>query len=115
MAIETAQSAPAAPQAPIAEKAIFTLSEPIKDVLDGAEVDIHGLEMRALDEREQPLLDRHPARSFVLAQHLIAALCDITLDQVYQLQLEDFVMLAEDVIWQANQLSPAAPVDAWTA
>ncbi|WP_374410615.1 hypothetical protein [Novosphingobium colocasiae] len=111
MAIETAHPAPA-PHAQPAEKAIFTLSEPIKDILDGKEVDIHGMEMRALDERERPLLDRYPPHSFVLAQHLIAALCDITLDQVLQLQLEDFVMLAEDAIWQANQLRPAAPAAA---
>lgn len=35
----------------------------------------------------------------------MAALCDLTIEQVCQLDLEDFTMLASDALFQVEQLS----------
>lgn len=96
---------PASSAAP--DQAIFVLSRPLKDTLDGAEIDLHGIGMRALDTPDLPLLDQFRGRPIALAQNVIAALCDITVEQVRQLALEDFTMLASDALFQVEQLSAA--------
>lgn len=100
MASDTAQPA-------VAEQAIFALSTPLKFVVDGVETDIHGLGMRGLDTPDLPLLDQFHGQPVALAQNMVAALCDITLEQVRQLDIDDFTMLASDAIWQIEQASSA--------
>ena len=102
--------APQFPPLPItapAEPALFTLEHPIKATVDGIEVELAGFDMRALAAADLPLLDRHHGQPIALAQNLIAALCDLALDQVRQLHLEDFAMLAGEVMFQVEQLSTA--------
>lgn len=85
-------------------RAIFTLSAPIRVVQDGVEVDLDGFDMRQLDVPDLPLLDQFQGQPIALAQHVVAALCDLTVDQVRQLCLADFTMLASDALWQVTQL-----------
>ena len=100
MASDPAQSAPA-------EQAIFTLSTPLKGIVDGVETDIHGLGMRELAPSDRPLLDRFRGQPVALAQNVIAALCDLPVEQVVKLDFEDFAMLAEDALWQVEVVSVA--------
>lgn len=87
------------------ERAIFTLLKPIKEPFNGSEIDIHGIEMRALDTPDLPLLDRYQGQPIALAQNVLAALCNVTVEQVRQLDLEDFAMLASDALFQVEHLS----------
>lgn len=89
------------------ERALFTFLIPIKVAIDGAEIEIHGVEMRALGAPDLPLLDSFRGEPIALAQNVVAALCDITVDQVRQLHLEDFTMLASDALWQVDQVTVA--------
>ncbi len=100
MATEPAQSAPA-------EQAIFALSTPLKCIVEGVETDIHGLGMRELAPSDRPLLDRFRGQPVALAQNVIATLCELPLEEVVKLDFEDFAMLAEDALFQVEQLSIA--------
>lgn len=72
-------------------------------MLNGSKIDIHGVEMRAIDTPDLPLLDQFQGRVIALTHNVVAALCDIEIDQVRQLALEDFTMLAGEVLWQIEQ------------
>ncbi|WP_454887850.1 hypothetical protein [Sphingomonas oryzagri] len=61
--------------------------------------------MRAIDTPDLPLLDQHHGKPIALAHGIIAALCDLTLEQVEQLAIDDFIMLASDALWQVSRLS----------
>lgn len=88
-----------------AQRAIFTLLKPVKAVVDGDEVELSGIEMRALDTADLPLLDQFHGQPIALAQNIVATLCDLTIDQVQQLDLEDFTMLASDALFEVEQVS----------
>ena len=98
---------PPLPLPSLAEPAVFTLASPIKASFEGMEIELYGFDMRALAQEDCELLDRFRGQPIALAQNLIAALCDLTIDQVRQLGLEDFAMLAGEVIFQVEQLSTA--------
>lgn len=98
---------PAAPSTTPVERALFTLLAPFKHVQDGAEIEIHGVEMRALDVPDLALLDEFQGKPIALIQNVTARLCDISVEQVQQLDLEDFAMLADEVIWQLNEVCDA--------
>ena len=89
------------------ENAAFTLSAPIKIMIDGQAVEIHGFDMRALTKSDLPMLDRFHGQPIALAQNLVATLCDIPLESVSELELEDFTMLAADAFFQVEQVSQA--------
>jgi hypothetical protein len=83
--------------------AIFALSRPLKVCHEGAEIEVDGVGMRAIEAADLPLFDRFHGQPVALAQNVVAALCDLTLDQVRALDLEDFGMLASDALWQVEQ------------
>lgn len=87
------------------ERASFFLLKPIKYVVDGVEIDLSGIEMRALETADLPLLDQFHGQPIALAQNIVAALCDLTVEHVRQLDLEDFTMLASDALFQVEQVS----------
>lgn len=89
------------------EKAIFTFLEPIKMVLNGVETDLHGIDMRALRTLDLALLDRFQGQPIALAENVVAVLCEIPVEQVRRLDLEDFAMLASDALFQVQQVSIA--------
>lgn len=91
-------------RADCSEPAIFTLLKPIKLALKGEDVDVHGVEMRTLVTADLALLDQFQGQPVALAQNVIAALCGITVEQVCQLETEDFTMLASDALWQIEQV-----------
>lgn len=93
------------PSASSPSSAIFELATPLKLIVDGTETDIHGIEMRELVAADLPLLDQFRGQPIALARNVVAALCDLTLDQVRQLDLDDFTMLANDALWQIEQVS----------
>lgn len=103
---------PAAPPVALADigpanpetRSVFTLVAPIRVTRDGVEVELHGFDMRPLGMPDLPLLDQFQGQPIALAQNVVAALCDLTVDQVRQLCLEDFTMLASDALWQVTQL-----------
>ncbi|MCX7283658.1 MAG: hypothetical protein NTX28_06370 [Novosphingobium sp.] len=70
-------------------------------------VEIHGLDMRAFAAPDLPLLDRFHGQPIALAQNLIATLCDVPIECVHDLELEDFTMLAADALFQVEQVSLA--------
>lgn len=98
---------PHAPQAAPVERALFDLAKPLMRSVNGAQVAIHGIGMRALDTPDLPLLDRFHGQPIALVQNIVAALCDITMEQVRQLDIADFTMLASDAVFQVEQLSTA--------
>jgi len=98
---------PVVPKSAPVERALFTLLKPFKQVRDGAEIDVHGVEMRALDVPDLALLDQFQGKPIALIQNAVAKLCDISVEQVQQLDLEDFAILADDVIWQLNETCEA--------
>ena len=63
--------------------------------------------MRAIDTPDLPLLDQFQGSPIALAHNVVAALCDIEIDQVRQLALEDFTRLAGEALWQIEQASIA--------
>jgi len=77
------------------------------EAIDGVEREIHGVEMRAIDTPDLPLLDQFQGSPIALAHNVVAALCDIEIDQVRQLALEDFTRLAGEALWQIEQASIA--------
>ena len=91
--------------APPSGPAIFELLEPLKLIVDGAEVSLDGIEMREMRAADLELLDRFRGQPIALARNVVAALCDLTVEQVCQLHLDDFAMLASDALWQVEQLS----------
>lgn len=91
----------------LAEQAIFVLTTPLKCIVEGVETDIHGLGMRELAPSDRPLLDRFRGQPVALAQNVIAALCELPFEEVVKLDFEDFAMLAEDALFQVEQLSIA--------
>lgn len=86
-------------------KAVFTLLQPITILVDGQEVEIAGLDMRGLAPGDLPLLDRYCGQPIALAHNVIAALCELTIDQAEQLCLEDFSMLAAEALFQVERIS----------
>jgi len=100
-------SSPSHADASLSERAIFTLLKPFTATIEGAEHDISNVEMRGLAMPDLPLLDQFRGQPIALAQNLIAALCDLTLNQVQQLDVEDFTLLASDALWQVQQFSLA--------
>ncbi len=107
-------AAPAAAPAPLApaalgdsqpDCAVFELERPLIVTIDGQDHEITGLGMRAFGTDDLPLLDRFLGQPIALTRHLIAALCDITVDQVNQLAIDDFAMLASDALYQVERVS----------
>lgn len=88
-----------------AERAIFTLLKPLKAPLNGSDTDIRDIGMRAIAATDLPLLDQFFGRPIALAQNVVAVLCDLTIEQVHQLDIDDFLMLASDALWQVTKLS----------
>jgi hypothetical protein len=91
----------------VSDRAIFTLLKPVSIVQDGATIEVQGVEMRALDTADLPLLDKFRDQPIALAENVIAALCDLAVDQVRQLDLEDFTMLASDALFQVEEAGVA--------
>lgn len=87
------------------ERAVFVLLSPFKDTVDGEERDICNVEMREIGTADLPLLDRYRGQPIALAQNLIAALCDLTVEQVQQFDLDDFTMLSSDALFQVEQIA----------
>ena len=87
------------------ESPIFTFSKPLKMLLNSTEVELHGVGMREFGQCDLPLLDRHHGQPVALAQNVVAALCDLTLDQVRALELDDFTMLADEALWQVSLIA----------
>lgn len=87
------------------ERAKFTFSRPINTLLNGSEIELHGVDMRALETIDLPLLDTFQGQPVALALNVIAALCDLSVNEVRQLSPEDFGLLASDVLWQVEQTS----------
>lgn len=83
-----------------APRALFELFSPIRAIIDGAEREVHGFEMRALDQADLALLDQFQGQPIALVRNLIARTCEIELEHVHQLQLADFTMLASEVLFQ---------------
>ena len=73
--------------------------------LNGVETDIQRVEMRALDSSDLPLLDQFRGHPIALLQGVLAALCELELDQVRQMDFADFTMLASDALFQIEQFS----------
>lgn len=109
MATSSAATAPASQFTPLphssAEPAVFTLARPISTTIDGTKVELGGFDMRALAMGDCRLLDQFAGQPIALVQNLIAVLCDLTIEQVHLLDLEDFAMLAGEVMFQVEQLS----------
>ncbi len=97
---------PAMNSAPV-QRALFTLSKPIQLLIDDRECEVHGIDMRALDISDLGLLDQYQGQPIALIQNVVARLCDITIEQVQQLDVEDFAMLADDAIWQLAEACKA--------
>lgn len=72
---------------------------------DGAQVEIHGLDMRPLDTTDLPLLDQFQGQPIALMTHVVAAMCDIAVDEVQQLCMEDFTMLAGEAAWHVSHFA----------
>lgn len=87
------------------QRAFFSLLKPVTAVVDGSEIELSGIEMRALDTGDLLLLDQFHGQPIALAQNIVAALCDLTVEHVRQLDLEDFTMLASDALFQVEQVS----------
>lgn len=115
MASEPKQSAPAAsagdPRQQLAdasdERAIFTLTTPLKRPFDGTDSDGCQIGMRALDTLDLDLLDRFRGQPIALLQNAVAILCGVAVEQVQGMPLADFTMLASDALWQIEQASAA--------
>lgn len=88
-------------------RAVFTLSRPIAKLpgCDAAETRTIG--MRAFGTDDLPLLDRFIGQPVALVQNVIALLCDIPVECVQALELDDFTMLAADALFQVEQVSLA--------
>lgn len=86
------------------ERAIFTLSAPVRVAVNGVEADISEVGMRAFDTPDLPLLDQFRGQPMALALNLVARLCGLPVDQVSAMALNDFTMLASDAIWSLSQL-----------
>lgn len=92
-------------QAPAETRAFFSFVKPIWVIQDGAEIELHGLDMRSFETADLPLLDQFQGQPIALMQHVVAAMCDITVDQVQQLCMEDFTMLAGEAAWHVSQFA----------
>lgn len=84
------------------QRAIFTLSKPLKMPVNGTEMTVNGIDMREFASGDLPLLDRYQGQPIALAQNMVSALCDLTLEQVQSLDLADFTMLADEALWQVS-------------
>ncbi len=91
--------------APAETRAFFSFVKPIRIIQAGAEIELHGLDMRPLDTTDLPLLDQFQGQPIALMQHVVAVMCDITLDEVQQLCMEDFTMLAGEAAWHVSQFA----------
>ncbi|MFM2278869.1 MAG: hypothetical protein RLZZ444_1100 [Pseudomonadota bacterium] len=100
-------SLPRSPFSAPGEQAIFSLSEPLVIEHEGHLVEVGGFGMRTFGRAELSLLDHFNGQPVALAENVIAALCDITVEQVRQLALDDFTMLAADALFQVEQVSLA--------
>ena len=82
-------------------------AKPLKMLENGVETEINGLGMRALAAPDLHLLDQFRGQPIALARNIVAALCDIPVDHVAELDLKDFTVLASDALWQVQQVSIA--------
>lgn len=89
---------------PPLDLALFHLEVPIRLDVDGVQTEIDAVSMRALKVADLPLLDRYKGQPIALAQHLIAALCDLDHATVLQIDLDDFTMLSSDALYQVEML-----------
>ncbi|MGC4252098.1 MAG: hypothetical protein QM605_11755 [Sphingobium sp.] len=87
------------------ERSVFTFSKPLKMHVNGVETEIDGIGMRAFGTRDLPLLDRFRGQSIALAQNVVAARCDLSIEQVESLALDDFTPMADDALWQISQVA----------
>lgn len=87
------------------ERALFTLLKPLKAPLNGSDGDIRDIGMRAFGADDLPLLDEYLGKPIALARQLVSILCGLTIEQVHRLDIDDFIMLASDALWQVTRLS----------
>ena len=85
----------------------FFLKRPIKAKVGGATFELHGVEMRAFDLIDLPLLDQFNGQPIALVQNLISRMCDVELTHVEQLCLDDLGMLSSEVLFQVDQVCAA--------
>lgn len=89
------------------DRALFELEQPLIVSTGGQQIEVNGIGMREFGRDDLPLLDRFIGQPVELARNVIAALCDLTVDQVCQLSLDDFTMLASDALYQVERVSLA--------
>jgi len=82
-------------------KALFKLLKPITT---GSESEDQLIWMRAIHAADLAILDAFKGQPIALAQHMVAALCDLTIEQVQLLSIEDFTVLAGEVIFLVKQV-----------
>jgi hypothetical protein len=86
------------------ERALFTLSKPIKVMVDGVETETCELRMRALAISDLPFLDQFSGKAGLLLVNLVALLSDVSVAQVLTITNRDFIPAAMDAIWQVEHL-----------
>jgi hypothetical protein len=86
------------------ERALFTLSKPIKVIVDGIEAETCELRMRALAISDLPFLDQFSAKPGTLLVNLVALLSDLSVAEVQTITVSDFIPPAMDAIWQVEHL-----------
>lgn len=91
----------AAPAARKDDLAWFKLAKPVA-LIEGEERKVEMLGMRALTADDIARLDDVRGRPVELAQTVVAILCELTLDQVRQIDLQDFAPMSEDALWQVQ-------------
>lgn len=101
-AMASSASSPTAPadrSAAQPDLAIFKLSRPARWHVEGEERDTDLIGMRAFDTPDLALLDRFRGHPIAMMQHVVAALCEVTVHHIRALPLRDFLLLAGDVEW----------------
>lgn len=102
---EAYQLLPPPPSEDETADAVFELSKPITIIVDGVPHEVAGLGMRQLGLSDLLLLDQHLGQPIALAKALVGSLCDLGVESVCQLSLDDFAMLAADALFQVEQFS----------
>ena len=86
------------------EKSFYALSKPLETILNGSPITLDGFDMRPLGKADVHLLDQFRGQPIALAQNIVAALCELPLVDVKRLELDDFIPMAEDALWQIGEL-----------
>lgn len=102
MASFASSPAPADRTATQDDLAMFKLSRPVRWWIDGEERETDLIGMRAFETPDLALLDRHRGRPIAMMQHVVAALCGVLPQDIRDLPLCDFLLLAGDIEWQVK-------------